>query len=164
MDDDASILAAVSGVASLASAGSRGGPKGPTPAKKKKVLMHVERIEQSLRRKNRRHQRGQPHLHESLIYEGGGDGASFDPDETQSQDGRNPFMAGHDGIGYTIGDDNAGMPDPLMEEQLGMDDSFPLDHEFPKDYVLDEEDYEVDIVGEPLFEEPLPAQANVKKK
>ncbi|KAE8771879.1 Lectin-domain containing receptor kinase A4.3 [Hordeum vulgare] len=48
-----------------------------------------------------------------------------------------------------------------MEDQLGLGNSFPLDHEFPKDYGLDEEDAEVVIDGEPLFDE-LPAQANVK--
>uniref|UniRef100_A0A8I6XHC0 Uncharacterized protein n=1 Tax=Hordeum vulgare subsp. vulgare TaxID=112509 RepID=A0A8I6XHC0_HORVV len=43
------------------------------------------------------------------------------------------------------------------------DSSFPLDHEFPKDYGLDEEDDEVDIDGERLFNE-LPAQVNAKKQ
>ncbi|KAE8783394.1 hypothetical protein D1007_43164 [Hordeum vulgare] len=34
---------------------------------------------------------------DSLIYDGG---IPFDPDETQSQYGRTPFIAGHDGMGY----------------------------------------------------------------
>ncbi|KAE8781654.1 hypothetical protein D1007_45038 [Hordeum vulgare] len=97
---------------------------------------------------------------ESLVYEDGGGGIPFDPDETQSEDDRTPFMAGHDGIGYPFCED---MADPLMVDQLGLDNSFPLNHEFQKDYGLDEEDDEVDIDGEPLFDE-LPAQGNAKKK
>ncbi|KAE8781556.1 Phospholipid-transporting ATPase 1 [Hordeum vulgare] len=69
-------------------------------------------------------------------------------------------MVGHNGMGYSFGEDNEGMADPLMEDQLG---SFSLDHEFREDYRLDEEDGEVDIYGEPLFEELL-VQANAKKK
>ncbi|XBI30569.1 hypothetical protein VPH35_054287 [Triticum aestivum] len=39
-----------------------------------------------------------------------------------------------------------------MHDQVGVDlDGFPLDHEFPEDYGLEEED-DVDIEGEPLFE------------
>ncbi|KAE8812334.1 Phospholipid-transporting ATPase 1 [Hordeum vulgare] len=37
-------------------------------------------------------------------------------------------------------------------------DGFPLDHVFPDDYGLDEED-EMDIDGEPLFEDELATQA-----
>ncbi|KAE8820442.1 hypothetical protein D1007_01588 [Hordeum vulgare] len=54
---------------------------------------------------------------ESLIYEGGGSGIPFDPDEKQSQDDRTPFMVGHDGIGYPFGED---MADPLMADQHGL--------------------------------------------
>ncbi|KAE8817560.1 Auxin response factor 3 [Hordeum vulgare] len=54
-----------------------------------------------------------------------------------------------------------GMPDPLMKDQFGLGNSFLLNHEFSEDYDLDEEDDEVDIDGEPLFDE-LPAQANAK--
>lgn len=64
---------------------------------------------------------------EGLILKGGDCGIPFDPDKTQSQDG----------TGYSFGE---GIPDPLMEDQLGLGNSFPLDHEFPKDYGLDEED------------------------
>ncbi|KAE8803599.1 hypothetical protein D1007_20550 [Hordeum vulgare] len=90
---------------------------------------------------------------ESLIYEGGDSDIPFDPDKTQSQDGRTPFVGGHDGMGYLFSED---MSDPLMEDQLGLGTSFLLDHEFPKDYGLDKEDDEVDINGEPLFDD-LPA-------
>ncbi|KAE8820378.1 Eyes absent-like protein 4 [Hordeum vulgare] len=52
-----------------------------------------------------------------------------------------------------------------MEDQLNMGNSFPLEHEFLKDYGLDEEDDEVDIDGEPLFfEQEVTAEANAKKK
>ncbi|KAE8790853.1 putative serine/threonine-protein kinase [Hordeum vulgare] len=66
------------------------------------------------------------------IYECGGGG--FGPNETQSQDGRNPFIARHDCIGYTFGYDNVGMSDSLIEDQIGMGNPFPLDHEFSEDY------------------------------
>ncbi|KAF7110549.1 hypothetical protein CFC21_110638 [Triticum aestivum] len=49
------------------------------------------------------------------------------------------------------------MHDAFMEDQVGLD-GFPLDHEFPEDYDLEEED-EMDIDGEPLFEEELANQA-----
>ncbi|KAE8785439.1 hypothetical protein D1007_40785 [Hordeum vulgare] len=47
----------------------------------------------------------------SIIFEGGG-GILFDPDETQSQDGRAPLMTGHEGMGNTFGEDNEGTVDP----------------------------------------------------
>ncbi|KAE8766560.1 Eyes absent-like protein 4 [Hordeum vulgare] len=57
------------------------------------------------------------------------------------------------------------MTNPFMEDQLGMGISFPLEHEFPEDYGLDEEDDEVDINVEPLFfAEELATQANANKK
>ncbi|KAE8792693.1 hypothetical protein D1007_32740 [Hordeum vulgare] len=101
-----------------------------------------------------------PVFMESLVYEGGGGGIPFDPDETQSQDGGTPFMIGHDDMGYSFGED---MADPMTEDQLGLGSSSPLDHEFLKDYGPYEEDDEVDIDGEPLFDE-LPIQANANKK
>ncbi|KAE8792400.1 dna repair protein rhp54 [Hordeum vulgare] len=100
---------------------------------------------------------------ENIIYEGAGGGIAFDPDETQIQDA--PFMVGHNNMGYSFGEDNEGMADPFIEDQLGMDNSYPLEHEFPEGYDLEEEDDEVDSDGEPLFlEEELPTQANAKKK
>ncbi|XBH68748.1 hypothetical protein VPH35_096821 [Triticum aestivum] len=86
----------------------------------------------------------------NLIFEGGVPGAGYDPDETQSQDGRGAFTpaAGYD-------------PDQaaFMRDQVGIDlDGFPLDHEFPGDYGLEEED-ECDIEVEPLFEDELANQA-----
>ncbi|KAF7101160.1 hypothetical protein CFC21_102555 [Triticum aestivum] len=52
-----------------------------------------------------------------------------------------------------------------MQDQIGLDlDGFPLDHEFPEDYDLEEDD-ELDINGEPLFEDELANQvAEVKPK
>ncbi|XBI13126.1 hypothetical protein VPH35_139901 [Triticum aestivum] len=45
-----------------------------------------------------------------------------------------------------------------MRDQVGIDlDGFPLDHEFPEDYGLEEED-ECDIEVEPLFEDELANQ------
>ncbi|KAE8806826.1 Lectin-domain containing receptor kinase A4.3 [Hordeum vulgare] len=47
-----------------------------------------------------------------------------------------------------------------MRGQVGLDlDGFPLDHEFPEDYELEEED-ECDIEVEPLFEDKLANQAD----
>ncbi|XBJ19833.1 hypothetical protein VPH35_010757 [Triticum aestivum] len=78
-----------------------------------------------------------------LIFEGGAPGVGYDPEETQSQDGHGAFTpaAGYD-------------PDQaaFMRDQVGIDlDGFPLDHEFPNDYGLEEED-ECDIEVELLFE------------
>jgi hypothetical protein len=71
-------------------------------------------------------------------------------------------MVGHKGMANTFGEDNGGTIDPLMEDQVG---SFPLEHEFPEDYGLDEEDGEIDIDGEPLFvEAEVVTQANAKMK
>uniref|UniRef100_A0A8I6XWI4 No apical meristem-associated C-terminal domain-containing protein n=1 Tax=Hordeum vulgare subsp. vulgare TaxID=112509 RepID=A0A8I6XWI4_HORVV len=49
-----------------------------------------------------------------------------------------------------------------MRDQVGVGldlDGFPLDHEFPEDYGLEEE-YECDIEAEPLFEDELANQAD----
>ncbi|KAE8791547.1 Eyes absent-like protein 4 [Hordeum vulgare] len=74
---------------------------------------------------------------QNMIFEGGAQAAVFDPDETQSQDGR----------GYN--EDQAA----FMRDQVGLDlDDFLLDHEFPEDYGLEKED-ECDIEAEPLFDE-----------
>ncbi|XBI26028.1 hypothetical protein VPH35_050833 [Triticum aestivum] len=46
-----------------------------------------------------------------------------------------------------------------MHDQVVLDmDGFPLDHEFPEDFGLEEED-ELDIEGEPLFKDELANQA-----
>ncbi|SPT17049.1 unnamed protein product [Triticum aestivum] len=87
---------------------------------------------------------------QNLIFEGGAPGAGYDPDETQSQDGHGAFTpaAGYD-------------PDQaaFMRDQAGIDlDGFPLEHEFPEDYGLEEED-KCDIEVEPLFEDELANQA-----
>ncbi|XP_044373207.1 uncharacterized protein, partial [Triticum aestivum] len=87
---------------------------------------------------------------QNLIFEGGAPAAGYDPDETQSQDGRGAFTpaAGYD-------------PDQaaFMRDQVGMDlDGFPLDHEFPDDYGQEEED-ECDIEVDPFFEDELANQA-----
>ncbi|KAI5016428.1 hypothetical protein ZWY2020_006279 [Hordeum vulgare] len=50
-----------------------------------------------------------------------------------------------------------------MCDQVGLDlDSFPLDHEFPEDYGLEEKD-ECDIEAEPLFDDVLANQADGTK-
>ncbi|KAE8779514.1 hypothetical protein D1007_47457 [Hordeum vulgare] len=81
-----------------------------------------------------------------MISEGGApatDGystAAYDPDEIQSQDGRGPFTQAS--------------KDAFMKDLVGLD-GFPVDHEFPEDYGLEEEEDDMDIYGEPLFEEEL---------
>ncbi|XBI10884.1 hypothetical protein VPH35_138047 [Triticum aestivum] len=55
------------------------------------------------------------------------------------------------------------MDDPFMQDQVGLGNTFPLDHEFPEGYGLEEED-EMDIDGEPLFEDELANQAIANKK
>ncbi|KAE8812684.1 Lectin-domain containing receptor kinase A4.3 [Hordeum vulgare] len=48
----------------------------------------------------------------------------------------------------------------FVRDQVSLDlDGFPLDHEFPEDYGLEEED-ECDIEAEPLFEDELANQAD----
>ncbi|KAE8821249.1 Eyes absent-like protein 4 [Hordeum vulgare] len=91
---------------------------------------------------------------QNMIFEGGAQAASFDPDETQSQDGRGAFTPPP---GYN--EDQAA----FMRDQVGLDlDGFPLDHEFPEDYGLEEED-ECDIKTTPLFEDELTNQATGTK-
>ncbi|KAE8807839.1 DNA repair protein rhp54 [Hordeum vulgare] len=83
---------------------------------------------------------------QNMIFEDGAQAAGFDPDETQSQDGR----------GYN--EDQVA----FMRDQVGVGldlDNFPLDHEFPEDYRLEEED-ECDIEAESLFEDELANQAD----
>ncbi|XBJ20193.1 hypothetical protein VPH35_011054 [Triticum aestivum] len=87
---------------------------------------------------------------QNLIFKGGAPGTGYDPDETQSQDGRGAFTstAGYDPDQATF-----------MRDQVGVDlDGFPLDHEFPDDYGLEEED-ECDIDVEALFKDELANQA-----
>ncbi|KAE8816109.1 Phospholipid-transporting ATPase 1 [Hordeum vulgare] len=50
-----------------------------------------------------------------------------------------------------------------MQDQIGLD-GFPLDHEFPEDYGLKEEDDDMDIDGMPFFEEELVNQTVVGTK
>ena len=51
-----------------------------------------------------------------------------------------------------------------MHDQVGLDlDGFLLDHEFPEDKEQEEED-ELDIDGEPLFEDELANQAGANKE
>ncbi|KAE8780307.1 Phospholipid-transporting ATPase 1 [Hordeum vulgare] len=82
---------------------------------------------------------------ENIIFEvgvvaaGGPNAAGYDLGEIQSQD-----TYEHDAF---------------MHDQVDLElDGFPLDHESPEDYDLKEED-ELDIHGEPLFEEELANQA-----
>ncbi|KAE8811841.1 Cysteine-rich receptor-like protein kinase 10 [Hordeum vulgare] len=91
---------------------------------------------------------------QNMIFEGGAQAAGFDPNKTQSQDGRGAFTPP---AGYN--EDHAA----FMRDQVGLDlDDFPLDHEFPEDYGVEEED-ECDIEAEPLFEDELANQADGTK-
>ncbi|KAE8800618.1 Eyes absent-like protein 4 [Hordeum vulgare] len=95
---------------------------------------------------------------QNLIFEDGAPAAGYDPDETQSQDGRGAGRGAF--TPSTFDQDQAA----FMCDQVGMDlDGFPLDHEFPKDYGQEEED-ECDIKGEPLFEDELANQADWAKQ
>uniref|UniRef100_A0A8I6YQW3 Myb-like domain-containing protein n=1 Tax=Hordeum vulgare subsp. vulgare TaxID=112509 RepID=A0A8I6YQW3_HORVV len=76
----------------------------------------------------------------------------YDPDETQNQDCQALFMQATNGP-----------HDGFMQDQAGLD-GFPLDHEFPEDYGLEEEGDDMDIDGEPLFEEELANQTFVRAK
>ncbi|KAI4990503.1 hypothetical protein ZWY2020_038866 [Hordeum vulgare] len=89
-----------------------------------------------------------------MIFEGAPATGAYDPDETQSQDGREPFT-------QATNDPH----DASMQDMVGLD-GFPLDHEFPEDYDLEEEDDDMDIDGEPFFEEEVANQtaARVKPK
>ncbi|KAE8799460.1 DNA repair protein rhp54 [Hordeum vulgare] len=90
---------------------------------------------------------------ENMILKGGASAAGaysatvYDPDETQSQDDRAPFT-------QATNDQH----EAFMQDQVGLD-GFPLDHEFPEDYDLEEKDDDMDIDGEPLFEEELANQS-----
>ncbi|KAE8796418.1 Lectin-domain containing receptor kinase A4.3 [Hordeum vulgare] len=55
------------------------------------------------------------------------------------------------------------MHDAFMQDQVGLD-GFPLNHEFPEDYGLEEEDDDMDIDGEPLFVKELVNQTVVRAK
>ncbi|KAE8782063.1 DNA repair protein rhp54 [Hordeum vulgare] len=66
---------------------------------------------------------------QNMIFEGGAQAAGFDPDETESQDGRGAFTPparyNEDQVAF-------------MCDRVGLDlDDFLLDHEFPKDYGLE---------------------------
>ncbi|KAE8797058.1 DNA repair protein rhp54 [Hordeum vulgare] len=82
---------------------------------------------------------------ENMIFEGGAPAAgayfvaAYDPDETQSEDDRVPFM-------QATNDPH----DAFMQDQVGLD-GFLIDHEFLEDYDLEEEEDDMDIDGEPLF-------------
>ncbi|KAE8806641.1 Eyes absent-like protein 4 [Hordeum vulgare] len=87
---------------------------------------------------------------QNMIFEGGAQAAGFNFDKTQSHDGRGAFTPR---AGYN--EDQVA----FMHDQVVLDlDGFPLDHEFPEDYGLEEED-ECDIEAEPLFEDELANQA-----
>ncbi|KAE8780049.1 Phospholipid-transporting ATPase 1 [Hordeum vulgare] len=94
---------------------------------------------------------------ENMIFKGGASTTwfysvdAYNPDETENQDDRAPFT-------QATNDQH----DAFMQDQVGLD-GFPLDHEFPKDYGLEEED-DMDIDREPLFEEELANQTAVGAK
>ncbi|KAE8776695.1 Eyes absent-like protein 4 [Hordeum vulgare] len=87
-----------------------------------------------------------------MIFEGAPTAGAYDPDESQSQDSRAPLRQ------VTNDPDEA-----FMQDHVGLD-AFPLDHEFPEDYGLEDEDDDMDIDGEPLFEEELANQTVVGAK
>ncbi|KAE8801684.1 Eyes absent-like protein 4 [Hordeum vulgare] len=88
-----------------------------------------------------------------MIFEGVAPTAgAYDPDETQNQDGRAPFT-------QATNDPH----DAFMQDQVGLD-GFPLDHEFPEDCDLEEEEDDMDIDREPLFEEELVNQTSARVK
>ncbi|KAE8796973.1 Eyes absent-like protein 4 [Hordeum vulgare] len=95
---------------------------------------------------------------DNVIFEGGApaagaySAATYDPDEIQSQDGRVPFTE-------ATNDPH----DTFMQDQVSLD-GFLLDHEFPEDYGLVEEEDDMDIDEEPLFEEELANQTVVGAK
>ncbi|KAE8805316.1 DNA repair protein rhp54 [Hordeum vulgare] len=89
---------------------------------------------------------------ENMIFEGAPTTGAYDSDETQSQDGRAPFTQATNDL-----------HDAFMQDQVGLD-GFSLDHKFPEDYNLEEEDGDMDIDGEPLFEEELTNQTAVGAK
>ncbi|KAE8781327.1 DNA repair protein rhp54 [Hordeum vulgare] len=64
-----------------------------------------------------------------------------------------------------VDDDTANrfLENMIFEDQVGLD-GFPLDHEVSEDYGLEEEDDDMDIDGEPLFEEELANQTVVGAK
>ncbi|KAE8812333.1 DNA repair protein rhp54 [Hordeum vulgare] len=92
------------------------------------------------------------HFIHSIIFEGdpaATGGAGYDLDEVQSQDGRGePFTPS--------AFDQAGMEPAFMQDQVSLDLDL-LDHVFPGDYGLEEED-EVDIGREPFFEDEIATQ------
>ncbi|KAE8805096.1 DNA repair protein rhp54 [Hordeum vulgare] len=93
---------------------------------------------------------------ENMIFEGALAAGVYNPDETQSLDDRAPFT-------QATNDPH----DAFLQDQVALD-GFPLNHEFPEDYGLEEEDDDMDIDGEPMFEEELANQtttgANPKRK
>ncbi|KAE8810388.1 DNA repair protein rhp54 [Hordeum vulgare] len=86
----------------------------------------------------------------SIVFEGDV-AVGYDPEETQSEDDQGPFRPST----Y----DQGGIQATFIQDQVGLDlDGFPLDHVFPDDYDLKEED-EVDIDEETLFKDELANQA-----
>ncbi|KAE8797933.1 DNA repair protein rhp54 [Hordeum vulgare] len=85
---------------------------------------------------------------ENVIFEVAPAAGAYDPDETQSHNGRASFTQATNDL-----------HDAFMQDQVGLD-GFPLDHEFSKDYGLEEEDDDMDIDEEPLFEEELANQTS----
>ncbi|KAE8785722.1 Phospholipid-transporting ATPase 1 [Hordeum vulgare] len=76
---------------------------------------------------------------------------------------RNPF----DGMSVAVDNDttNRFLKNMIFEGSAPTADRFPLDHEFPKDFGLEEEEEDdMDINGEPLFEEELANQTATRGK
>ncbi|KAE8768888.1 Lectin-domain containing receptor kinase A4.3 [Hordeum vulgare] len=70
-----------------------------------------------------------------------------------------------DGMPVAVDDDtiNHFLENMIFKDQIGLD-GFPLDHEFPEDYGPEEVDDDMDIDGEPLFEDELANQTDVGAK
>ncbi|KAE8774605.1 Helicase SKI2W [Hordeum vulgare] len=70
-----------------------------------------------------------------------------------------------DGLPAAVDDDttNRLLENMIFEDQISLD-GFPLDHGFPEDYDLEEDDDDIDIDWEPLFEEDLANQTDVGAK
>ncbi|KAE8821748.1 Phospholipid-transporting ATPase 1 [Hordeum vulgare] len=110
------------------------------PKKKKKELTHEYRAVESAKRK------GRTHAHDAR-----GEAAAFAAiTATAQQEDTNEWV-------------KAATREALLYLGVGLE-AFTLDHEFPKDNVLEEDDDDMDIDDEPLFEEELANQTVVGVK
>ncbi|KAE8791720.1 Lectin-domain containing receptor kinase A4.3 [Hordeum vulgare] len=142
MDDDleatATIASMTSPVAAVEAKGKACAPRKAVapPKKKKKELIHEERGVELDKRKGRRHAQD----------------ASGEPADATA-------------ITAAAQQEDTTARVKVSLLYLGVVlDGFPLDHEFPEDYGLEEEDDDMDIDGEPLFEDELANQIDAGAK